>query len=86
MDIRVLKIAQNEPEEIEIRCHEVTEQIKEIVTFVKNRRGQLTGIIEGKKYEIPVTDVYYIEAVDHNTFIYAKQNIYTQRRWKVQTM
>lgn len=80
MDIRVLKIAQNEPEEIEIRCHEVTEQIKEIVTFVKNRRGQLTGIIEGKKYEIPVTDVYYIEAVDHNTFIYAKQNIYETRQ------
>lgn len=69
MEIRVLKIARSEPEELEIRCHEVTEQVKEIITFVKSRQGQLTGIIEGKQYEIPVTDVYYVEAVDNNVFI-----------------
>ena len=50
MEIRVLKVAQSEPEELEIRCHEVTEQVKEIVTFVKSRKGQLTGVIEGKQY------------------------------------
>ena len=80
MEIRVLKIARSEPEALEIRCHEVTEQVKEIVTFVKSRQGQLTGVIEGKQYEIPVTDVYYVEAVDNTVFIYGKQRVYETRQ------
>ena len=76
MEIRVFKVAHNEPEELEIRCHEVTEQIKEIVTFVKSRQGQLTGIIEGKQYEVPVTDIYYVEAVDNSVFIYGPNKVY----------
>lgn len=80
MDIKILKIARSEPEEMEIRCHEVTEQVKEIVTFVKSRQGQLTGVIEGKQYEVPVTDVYYVEAVDNTVFIYGKQKVYEVRQ------
>jgi len=80
MEIRVLKIAQSEPEEIEIRCHEVTEEVKEIVTFVKSRKGQLTGVIEGKQYEIPVTEVYYVEAVDDSVFIYGQKMVYEARQ------
>ena len=80
MEIKVLKIAKTEPEEMEIRCHEVTEEVKEIITFVKSRQGQLTGIIEGKQYEIPVTDVYYVEAVDNNVFIYGLSKVYETRQ------
>ena len=80
MEIRVFKIAQNEPEELEIRCHEVTEQVKEIITFVKSRQGQLTGLIDGKQYEVPVTDIYYIEAVDNTVFIYGLQHVYETRQ------
>ena len=80
MEIRVLKIAQNEREQLEIRCHEVTEQVKEIVTFVKSRQGQLTGVIEGKQYEVPVTDVYYVEAVDNSVFIYGEKKLYEARQ------
>lgn len=80
MEIRVLKIAKSEPEEMEIRCHEVTEEVKEIITFIKSRQGQLTGIIEGKQYEIPVTDVYYVEAVDNNVFIYGPSKVFATRQ------
>lgn len=80
MEIKILKIAHNEPEELEIRCHEVTEQVQEIVTFVKSRQGQLNGVIEGKQYEIPVTDVYYVEAVDNAVFIYSRQKVYEARQ------
>ena len=68
------------PEEMEIRCHEVTEQVNEIVAFVKSRNGQLTGVIEGKQYEVPVTDVYYVEAVDNSVFIYGPQKVYETRQ------
>lgn len=80
MEIRLLKIARNEKEKLEIYCHEVTEEVKEIVTFVKSRQGQLTGVLEGNQYEVPVTDVYYIEAVDDNVFIYGKENVYETRQ------
>lgn len=80
MEIKVLKIARSETEKLEIRCHEVTEQVKEIVTFVKSRQGQLTGVIEGEQYEIPVTDVYYVEAVDNTVFIYGQKKVYEARQ------
>lgn len=80
MEIKILKIARTEPEQLEIRCHEVTEQVKEIVTFVKSRQGQLTGVIEGKQYEVPVSDVYYVEAVDNTVFIYGQAQVYKARQ------
>ena len=76
MEITILKIARSEPEQMEIRCHEVNEKIKEIITFVKSRQGQLTGVIEGKHYEVPVTDVYYVESVDDKVFIYGRTKVY----------
>lgn len=80
MDIRVLKIPKNQTEQLEIRCHEVTEQVREIVTFVKSRQGQLTGVIEGKQYEVPVMDVYYIEAVDNKVSLYSSRQVYETRQ------
>ena len=58
----------------------MTEQVKEIITFVKSRQGQLTGLIDGKQYEVPVTDIYYIEAVDNTVFIYGLQDVYETRQ------
>lgn len=80
MNIKVIKITKNQPEQLEIRCHEVTEQVKEIVTFVKSRQGQLTGVVEDKQYEIPVVDVHYIEAVDNKVFIYSVNQVYETRQ------
>lgn len=80
MDIKVVKVTKNEPEQLEIRCHSVTEQVREIVTFVKSRQGQLTGVIADKQYEIPVTDVHYIETVDNKVFIYSAKQVYETRQ------
>ena len=80
MDIRILKIAPNKKEKLEIHCHEVTEEVKDIITFVKSRQGQLTGSSEGEQYEIPVTDVYYVEGVENSVFIYGKHRVYETRQ------
>lgn len=80
MEIKILKITKNQPEQLEIRCHEVTEQIREIVTFVKSRQGQLTGVIEEKQYEIPVVDIHYIEAVDNKVFLYSLKKVYETKQ------
>lgn len=80
MKIKITEIAKEESELLEIRCHAVTDEVREIVTFVKSRQGQLTGIIEGTQYEIPVSDIFYIEAVDNRCFIYSRQQVYESRQ------
>ena len=80
MEIKIFKIAKEQPEQLDIRCHEITEQVREIVTFVKSRQGQLNGVIEGKQYEIPIMDIYYIEAVDSKVFLYSSQKVYETKQ------
>ena len=80
MRIKILKINRSEPEELEIRCHEETEEVRDIVAFVKSRQGKLTGNFEGQKHEIPVADVYYVEAVENTVFIYGQEKVYESKQ------
>lgn len=79
-DIIVKKVESKEAEAVEIRCHEENETVKEIVTFVKSRQGQLSGVCAGQHFEVPIIDVIYIESVDNRTFIYTKDNSYETRQ------
>lgn len=80
MEIKVFKVGKEKPEEVEIRCHELTEEVREIVAFVKTRQGQLTGMQEGKQFEIAVTDLAYVEAVDNKVFLYTQKQVYETRQ------
>ena len=88
MDVRILKIAENQPEMVEIRCHGVSEQVQEIAAFVKSRQGNLTGFFENRQYEVPFTDIYYIEAVDNRVFLYSGRRVYEtkQRLYELEEM
>ena len=44
--------------------------------FVRNLDGSISGSIGDKKYEIPVSDIFYIESVDNRTFIYTSNDTY----------
>ena len=79
MNVRVRKIGEQLEEVVEVQCHKVTEEVKEIVHFVKSRQGQLTGNIDGRQYEIAVMDIYYIEAIDNKTFIYSSKDVYESK-------
>lgn len=78
-DIIVTKIDQQARESLEIRCHEENDAVKEIVTFVKTRQGQLPGLMNGERYEVPISEVIYIESVDNRTFFYTAENTYEIR-------
>jgi len=80
MEIKVHVIEKSKPELVEISCHEVNDGIREIVTFIKLRQGQVTGLLEGDQYEVPLMDIYYIESVDDVAFIYCKSNVYETRQ------
>ena len=80
MEIKLLKIPKEQPELMEIRCHELTEEVKEIVAFVKTRQGRLTGTMEDRQFEVPLPDVCYIEAVDNKVFLYTVKQVYETKQ------
>ena len=79
MDVAIEKIGAADREKVLIRCHAVTEEVREIEAFVKSRQGRLSGTRDRKQYEVAVSDVYYIESVDKRTFVYTKDDCYESR-------
>ena len=80
MQTKITRIEREKPEILEIRCHEISDEVREIVAFVKSRQGQLTGTADDRMYEIAVSDIFYIESVDNNTFIYCKNREYETKQ------
>lgn len=80
MDIKVQIIDRTQKEQVQIRCHEVTDSVREIVSFVKSYQGLITGTIEGEQYEIPMSDIFYIESVDDRVFLYCREIVYETRK------
>ena len=80
MNINVKTIDGHEEEYIEIGCHERTGKVNDIIRFVKSLDGSISGSKDDKRYEIPVTDIFYIESVDNRTFIYSSKDSYETSR------
>ena len=80
MDVKISMIPEGEAELVDIRCHEETDSVREIAAFVRSRQGQLSGALDGRQYNIPVSEIMYIESVDSRTFIYTSQKVYESRQ------
>ena len=80
MQIKITGTERNKPEFLEIHCHTVSDEVREIVAFVKSRQGQLTGTADDKVYEISVADIFYIETVDNKSFVYTQGNVYETKQ------
>ena len=76
MDVKIEQVGRERKEQVLIRCHAVTEEVREIADFVKSRQGSLPGVKDSRQYEIAVSDIYYFESVDGKTFLYTKDQVY----------
>ena len=76
MDVEIEQVGRERKEQVLIRCHAVTEEVREIAAFVKSRQGSLTGVKDSRQYEIAVSDIYYFESFDGKTFLYTKEQVY----------
>ena len=79
MELETRKIPESEPETVEIRYHWMTDQIREIVFFIKSRQGQLSATRDGRRFEVPVMDLFYAESVDDRLFLYTASDSYEIR-------
>ena len=80
MQTKITRIDCDKPEMLEIHCHKISDEVREIIAFVKSRQGQLTGTADERQYEIAVSDVFYIDSVDNRNFIYTKDKVYETRQ------
>ncbi|OBZ09028.1 histidine kinase [Bacillus sp. FJAT-27264] len=76
MKISIEEISQDQEEEILIRCHEVDDEIYEIVNKLQTDNLTLLGHRNDKVHRIKLSDVYYFEAVDGKVFLYSKDNVF----------
>lgn len=74
--ISIEEISKDLGEEILIRCHEVDEEINEIVNKLKTEDLFVLGYQNDNVHRIKLSDIYYFEAVDGKVFSYCKDNVF----------
>jgi len=79
MKLEIRKVPESEPETVEVRYHWMTDEVLEIVSFIKSRSGQLSATREGRRFEVPVVDLFYAESVDDRVFLYTAADSYEVR-------
>ena len=76
MNVQIERIGAEREELVLIRCHEITDEVREIESFVKSRQGSISGVSDAARYEVPVADVCYIESVEGKTFLYTSDRVF----------
>lgn len=62
--------------EIQIKCKEKSEYVKQLATTIFEEQLILNGRIENEFTQIYSKDIYYFESVDNRTYIYCEDNVY----------
>ena len=78
MKTRIELISENQPEEIVVRCYQITDEIQNLISFIENDK-KIIGYKRGTAYPLKMTDIYYFEIVDQKAFIYCKKDIYESK-------
>ncbi len=76
MKISVREVDSREEEEIIIKCHEMNDDILELLRRLKMNQNQLTAYVDDRVYRIPFGDVFYFETVDSKAFLYCEDRVY----------
>lgn len=78
MKTRIELISEDQPEEIVVRCHSITDEIQNMISFIENDK-KIIGYKRGTAYPLKMSDIYYFEIVDQKAFIYCDQDIYESK-------
>jgi DNA-binding LytR/AlgR family response regulator len=76
MKITILDCAPGEEEEITIRCRQLDESLLKLLYTLKAGKDKITVSKEEKIYQLPLSQIYYFEAVDGHVFAYVEKNVY----------
>ena len=76
MEVTIQTVDYTQIEKVIIECHKITEAIEDIRLFVNSRSTNLMVYQDGKILHVPLSDIYYVEAVDNRVFVYLAKEVY----------
>ncbi len=76
MRVSVSQISVDQEERAVIQCYEVNDDVKSIVSFIKSTGATLAGFIDERVSQVPLQDIYFVEAVDNKVFAYTAKKVY----------
>ena len=66
--------------EIIINCAYMDERLQKLADYIRQFSFSLEGESDGKQYQIPIEQIFYIESVDNKTFLYDCERAYSNRQ------
>lgn len=66
--------------EIIINCAYMDKRLQKLTDYIRQYSFSLEGESEGKLYQIPLEQIFYIETVDSRTFLYDCKHTYSSRQ------
>lgn len=66
--------------EIIINCAYMDERLQKLTDYIRQYSFSLECEAEGKQYQLPIEEIYYIESVDSKTFLYDHERTYSSRQ------
>lgn len=76
LKVSVKQISVDKEERAIIQCYEVNDDVKNIVSFIKSTGATLAGYIDERVSQIPLQDIFFVEAVNNKVFAYTAKKIY----------
>lgn len=77
--VTIKQVDKNEDEEIVVKCHEIDDEVLNIVEKLKKSETILLGSKDNEMFRISVKDIFYIESVDNKTFICMQKNFFESK-------
>lgn len=78
--ITIKQVDKSCDEEIIVKCHEINDEVINIVNRLKKNDNGLLGSKNNEIFRLSVKDIFYIESVDNKTFIYLLNNVYESKQ------
>lgn len=66
--------------EIIINCSYVDQRLQKLTDYIRQYSFSLECESEGKQYQLPIEEIFYIESVDSKTFLYDHERTYSSRQ------
>ncbi len=62
--------------EIIINCPQIDNQLERLINQINQLNIALTGTRDGRIYSLFIENVYYIESIENQTFLYEEKEVY----------
>jgi DNA-binding LytR/AlgR family response regulator len=76
LKVSVRQISIDREERAIIQCYEVSDDVKSIVSFIKSTGATLAGYVDERVTQIPLQDIFFVEAVDNKVFACTAKKVY----------